>query len=120
MSAMPTAAEPAPAELPLACIPAAIPATERRAHFALLERLFTAELRERRALADGYAFRFDAAAFDDLARWITNERRCCPFLAFALELAPADGPIWVRLTGPAGTHDFLDAELPAGRDALTT
>jgi hypothetical protein len=105
----------APAAVPLACVPGAIPAAERRAHFALITRLFTAAARERRDLsggAEGYAFRFDAGAFDDLARWITNERRCCPFLSFALEVAPDDGPLWLRLTGPAGTRAFLDAELP--------
>jgi len=101
----------AASDLPLACVPDAIPAAERRAHFALLERLFTAELRERRTLDDGYAYRFDTAAFDDLARWIVHERRCCPFLRFTLDIAPADGPLWVSLTGPEGTHAFLDAEL---------
>jgi hypothetical protein len=100
--------------LPLACVPGAIPAPERPAHFGLISRLFTEALRERRATpdVDGYAFRFDADAFDDLARWATNERRCCPFLTFALELSPDGGPIWVRLTGPEGTREFLDAELP--------
>ena len=106
----------APTELSLACTPDAIPASERRAHFALLERLFTAELRERRTFADGAAgcaYRFDASAFDDVARWIANERRCCPFLRFTLDVAPADGALWLSLTGPTGTHAFLDAELPA-------
>ena len=99
--------------VPLACVPGAIPPGERAAHFARLERLFTREARERRPLPDGYAWRFDAGALDELARWIAHERRCCPFLRFALELAPDDGPLWLRLTGPAGTHEFLDAELPA-------
>jgi hypothetical protein len=98
--------------LPLACVPGAIPAAERAEHFARLTRLFTTELRQRRTLPDGYAFRFDAAAFDELARWITHERRCCPFLSVTIELAPADGAIWVRLAGPEGTREFLDAELP--------
>ena len=100
-------------ETPLACVPGAIPADERAAHFALFERLFTTRARERIPLAAGYAWRFDADAFDDVARWIANERRCCPFLTFAIELAPAGGPLVVVLTGPAGTRDFLDAELPA-------
>ena len=65
------------------------------------------------ALPDGYAYRFDADAFDDVARWVANERRCCPFLTFALELSPEGGPLWARLTGPEGTRAFLDAELPA-------
>lgn len=101
------------AAVPLACVAGAIPASERDAHFALLTRLFTASARERVGIADGYAYRFDANTFDDLARWITNERRCCPFVRFAIELSPDAGPIWLRLTGPAGTRDFLDAELPA-------
>jgi len=97
---------------PLACVPGAIPASERDAHFALLRQIFGEQVRERRRLADGYAFRFDADTFDEIARFAANERRCCPFLAFTLELAPNEGPIWLRLTGPAGTHAFLDAEIP--------
>jgi hypothetical protein len=102
-----------PSTIPLACVPGAIPAAERVAHFELLTRLFSTAAREKRALPDGYSYRFDAAAFDDLASWIANERRCCPFLTFVIELTPGDGPIWIRLTGPEGTQGFLDAELPA-------
>jgi hypothetical protein len=101
------------AAIPLACVPGAIPAAERAAHFQLLTRLFTTSARERRDLPEGRAYRFEAESFDDLARWISRERRCCPFLTFALELTPDDGPIWLRLTGPEGTRAFLDAELPA-------
>lgn len=97
---------------PLACIADAIPAADRPAHFDLLTRLFTLAVRERKSLRDGYAYRFDADAFDELTRWIANERRCCPFLTFELELTPDNGPIWVRLTGTDGTRAFLDAELP--------
>jgi hypothetical protein len=102
--------------IPLACVPGAIPPAERQAHVALAARLLAESVRERRALTggeDGYAYRFDADAFDDLARWIANERRCCPFLTFTLELAPGGGPVWARLAGPAGTRELLDAELPA-------
>ena len=97
----------------LACVPGAIPAAERGAHFALIERLLTTQLRERRPLDTGYALRFDADAFDDLTRWLGNERRCCPFLSISLELTPNGGPVWVRLSGPEGTRAFLDAEIPA-------
>ncbi|HYD52355.1 MAG TPA: hypothetical protein VEA99_07000 [Gemmatimonadaceae bacterium] len=98
-------------DLPLACAPGAIPENERAVHFDLLTRLFTNRLREKTVLPDGYAYRFDADAFDDLARWAANERRCCPFLRFTFELTPANGPVWLRLTGPEGTSAFLDAEL---------
>jgi hypothetical protein len=103
-------------DLRLACAADAIPAVERPAHFALLTRLFRDHARERRPMADGadgYEFRFDADAFDDVARFVANERRCCPFLTFVVELTPNGGPLWVRLSGPEGSRVFLDAELPA-------
>ena len=97
--------------IPLACVPGAIPLAERAAHFELLARIGS-RARDKREVPDGYAYRFAAEDFDDLARWIANERRCCPFLHFAAELEPNGGPVWVRLTGPAGTREFLDMEFP--------
>ena len=103
--------------VPLACVPGAIPAAERAGHFALAARLFGEGARERRALAgdaggaEGYAFRFDVEELGDVARFVGNERRCCPFLTFALEVPAGEGALWLRLTGPAGARAFLDAEL---------
>ena len=96
---------------PLACVPGAIPQAERSAHFDLLTQLGS-RVHDKRELSDGYAYCFDARDFDDVARWIANERRCCPFLRFVVELESGGGPMWVRLTGPGGTRDFLDAEFP--------
>ena len=45
-----------------------------------------------------------------LAEFIFNERRCCPFLEFTLKIAPDDAPISLLLTGPEGTQEFLHAE----------
>ena len=98
---------------PLACVADGIPAGERTAHFELAKRLFTTAVLQKRVLSDGYAYRFETEALDDLAHWMNNERRCCPFLKFVLELEPGKGDLWLSLTGPDGTHDFLDAELPA-------
>lgn len=95
----------------LACIPSAIPASERQAHFALALELFTKRATERVSLPEGYGFRFDSSAFDDVARFIKNERKCCPFLTFEVELAAQSGPLWLRMTGPEGTREVLDAEL---------
>jgi hypothetical protein len=97
--------------LPLACVPAAIPAAERSAHFALARRIFTELARQRQELSNGYAFRLDAAELETLSRFIANERKCCPFMTFELEIAPASGPIWLRMTGPEGTRDVLATEL---------
>lgn len=63
-------------------------------------------------LPDGLvlSFRGDAAAFVQLAEWISLERRCCPFLAFALEWKQDDS-VSVRLTGEPGVRDFIAAEM---------
>ena len=106
-----TATTAAPSRTPLACVADAIPASERARHLALLTRLFTTAVAERRDVPGGYLYRFDAAALDDVARWIANERRCCPFLAFALEVGPDDAPLRLCITGPEGTRELLDAEL---------
>lgn len=104
---------------PLACVAEAIAPADRLAHFALLARLFATEARERRELPGGYAYRFDARVWADLAQWIDNERRCCPFLQFDVVLLPEDGAIWMGLHGPHGVHAFLDAELPPMASAAT-
>ena len=100
------------AAVPLACVPGAIAAEERPAHFALIARLFGTVARERIDTPGGYSFRFAPEAFDDVARFVANERKCCPFLTFELTVAPPDGGVVLRLTGPEGTRAFLDAELP--------
>lgn len=99
----------------LACVPSAIPATERKAHFELARDLFTKRATERVPLPEGYAFRFDSGEFEDVTRFVTNERKCCPFLTFEVELAAQSGPLWLRMTGPEGTREVLDAELNLGR-----
>lgn len=97
-----------------ACDPGGIAAEARPGHFALARRLFTKGVRERRESREGYAFRFDADALEEVARFVANERRCCPFLDFEIAVAAAAGPVWLRLTGPAGTRAFLDAEMGSG------
>ena len=68
-------------------------------------------MREHKDLVDGYAFKFDAAAYDDLVRFVSNERLCCPFITFGVEVLADAGPLWLSMRGPAGTREFLDAEL---------
>ena len=58
---------------------------------------------------DGYRLQF--AAGDDtlalVAGVVEAERRCCRFLRFAIQVEPDDGPIYLELTGPPGTREFL-------------
>jgi hypothetical protein len=96
--------------LPLAC-KLTDAAFQRRRH-EVLNTIQSAVL-ETRELADGYAYRFpaEAAWIDDLSKFITFERACCPFLRFALRLEPENGPLWLEMTGPEGTKDFLRSVL---------
>jgi hypothetical protein len=95
----------------LACLPAAIAPAERPAHFALIRQLFGALVQERAQLPNGYAYRFQSDALELVARFVANERKCCPFLCFELLIGAESGPLWLRMTGPEGTHAVLDAEL---------
>jgi hypothetical protein len=99
-------------ELPVACT-LTEPELQARRAGAL------AEVRRRqqdaRWLPDGVALRFaaDAEQLATLATFIELERRCCAFLRFRLTVEPGGGPVWLELTGPPGTRDFLAAELGA-------
>lgn len=104
---------PSDTPIALACVPGAIPSADRAGHFALLKQLFAEKAEERSEVAGGYAFRFDAASFADVARFVGQERLCCPFLSFRLDIPARAGPIWLRVTGPDGTRELLDAEVPA-------
>jgi hypothetical protein len=90
----------------------AIPEAERSSNVALASLLFAEHVQERRDVPDGYAFRFPTGALLDVARFLANERRCCPFLSFELTVPPNDDVLWLRITGPPGTRELLSAELP--------
>jgi len=46
-----------------------------------------------------------------IAKFIENERLCCPFFNFGLEVQPNSGPLWLRLTGNDGVKEMLQATL---------
>jgi hypothetical protein len=69
------------------------------------------EVTEVREIEDGFMYRFSATTqLAQLANLVELEHKCCPFLKFRITVEPADGPIWLELTGPEGTKAFL-AEL---------
>lgn len=99
---------------PVACVPGAIPAGERSDHFARAKRLLQFAT-DRTELPNGYAFSFDTTALTEVARFIENERKCCPFITFELKVTPDAGPLHLRMTGPEGTRAVLEAELSLSR-----
>lgn len=100
------------AQLPvLACTPMAIPANERGSHFALGRALLSERALNKQLLDEGYVFTFASNDFQDVVRFVGNERLCCPFMTFSLEIPHSDGPLSLRMTGPLGTREVIDAEL---------
>lgn len=97
---------------PLACDLTAIPADVREEHVLSAPQLFSLA-QEVLELPDGFAIRFlnEPGHFMAIARFIENERLCCPFFRFELEIKPNGGPLWLRLTGGEGVKDLLKTTL---------
>jgi len=95
-------------DLPVACTLTESERRQRREQ--LLERVVS-RVEERRALDDGVALRFatDDVALAELMEMIRLERQCCAFLRFRLTVEPGGAPVWLELTGPEGTREFLES-----------
>src|SRR5512138_2154789 len=98
-------------EVPIACDLSVIDAEVRSTHLESARRLLRELAQEVQELPDGYAFRYAAAQYDQLTQFIANERLCCPFFTFVLEVTPGHGPLWLRITGRQGVKDFLQSAL---------
>ena len=67
----------------------------------------------REDVADGLRLRFKPSAeiLQRIANVIDAERQCCRFLRFEVTVEPDGGAVWLALSGPEGTRDFLAALL---------
>jgi hypothetical protein len=98
-------------ESPLVCDLTVLDPETRAAHVALGSYLLGEAAEEREELEDGYAFRFAVERYDQVAAFVANERRCCPFLRFELVIEPDGGPLTLRMRGREGVKAILAAEL---------
>jgi hypothetical protein len=99
----------------LACDLDALDAAERDQQAATFERLRQSIL-EVAELPDGWAVRLPTTndTLHRVADFIANERLCCPFFNFNLDVAPDAGPIWLRITGRPGVKAFLSEAFAPG------
>jgi hypothetical protein len=60
----------------------------------------------------GYEFMFpnETEIISKITEFVVNERLCCPFLKFTLNVFSNGEPVSLSLTGPIGTQEFLLAE----------
>ena len=99
-------------DLPVAC---SLTEPERAVRRAGVLREVRLAQEDARWLPDGVVLRF-AAEPDRLAllsTFIELEHRCCAFLRFRLTVEPGGGPVWLELTGPPGTREFLESAFGA-------
>ena len=88
-----------------------------RERYRQLSRELFAACQKTRELPEGLAFQLpcDDSWILKTARWVTQERLCCPFLSFELAFEGNHNSMELRLSGPPGTKEFLRAELSALR-----
>jgi hypothetical protein len=98
--------------LPIACDLTPAEITARRA--TLLPGLL-AQATEPMPVASGFRWRFAASGefLTAAAETMNTERQCCRFLRLTLTVEPGGGPVWLEMTGPPGTVEFLEALIRA-------
>jgi hypothetical protein len=101
--------------LPIACDLRLLDTDQRTVHLAHATDLLGHAAQEIQELADGYAFRFAARDYAQVIAFIANERVCCAFLTFVLEVPAAQQSLWLRITGQAGVKAFLRTALLAAQ-----
>ncbi len=84
---------------------------QREAHIQTTTELIQA-VQSVQEVGNGYEFRFpnETEFISKIAEFISNERLCCPFLKFTLNVFSNNEPVSLSLTGPIGTQEFLRAE----------
>jgi hypothetical protein len=99
-------------DLPIACTLA--PEELRRGREALLPG-FISRAEAHEPVENGFRFRFrsEAALIPAIAAMVEAERQCCRFLQFQVTAEPDEGPVWLEVTGPPGTRDFLAGWIPS-------
>jgi hypothetical protein len=93
-------------ELPIAC--ELTPAELGVRREGLLTGLL-ALAQEHLTITNGLRWRFAPTAefLNAAVQTIDAERQCCRFLKFVLTVEPDAGDMWLEITGPPGTAEFL-------------
>ena len=104
-------------DLPIACTLS--PEELRRGRDALLPGII-ARAQWREPVDGGFRFRYksELGLLPALAAMIESERRCCRFLTLQVIAEPDEGPVWLEVTGPPGTAEFLESQLQESKKVL--
>jgi hypothetical protein len=89
----------------------ALTQAEREHHKKLSEKLLAAR-KQVVETEKGYEFQYSPAdvSVAEVADWVTNESKCCPFFDFHIDLEQEGKLVCLRLTGDEGIKAFIRAE----------
>ena len=61
----------------------------------------------------GFRYKFEGTdkMLDLLTNFIKTERLCCDFFVFTLTTSSPSNLVWLELSGPVGTKDFIKLEM---------
>ena len=92
-------------DLPIAC--ELTPSQLAHRSVSLSQVLGAADARD--PVANGFRWRFTPSneLLTRLIDVVNAERACCRFLRFQLTVEPDQGAVWLQLSGPPGTQEFL-------------
>ena len=98
-------------DTPLVCNMSVFTPVQRDSHIQSTTQLVQA-IQRVQEVENGYEFTFpnEKEFISKIAEFISNERLCCPFLEFTLNVNSNSEPISLSLIGPLGTQEFLRAE----------
>ena len=99
------------ADTPLVCNMGVFTPVQRESHIETTTQLIQA-VQGVQELDNGYELVFPnkTELISKITEFIANERLCCPFLKFTLNVVSNTEPVSLALTGPSGTQEFLRAE----------
>ena len=85
---------------------------EERAHHKQLGDKLMAARKEIVEMPNGYEFQFSPknVTLAELADWVVDENKCCPFFNFHIDLENEGALICLRLTGEEGIKQFIRGE----------
>jgi hypothetical protein len=65
-----------------------------------------------RELPEGYSFQLDPkrVSLAEVAEWVADERKCCPFFAFEISVEGETGALTLSLKGREGVKPFIRME----------
>jgi hypothetical protein len=98
-------------DTPLACNMGVFTPIQRENHIQVTTQLIQA-IQSVREVEHGYEFLFpnETEIITKIAEFVSNERLCCPFVQFTLNVDSNSKPVSLSLAGPVGTQEFLRAE----------